>query len=84
MDFRITRVSNAPTAGRRFRFIVWNGCENLDASVDKLKGEGIPFDAQPRDQPWLWREAYLHDPDGNVICLYHAGANRRNPPWRMP
>jgi hypothetical protein len=51
--------------------------------VDKLKREGIPFDAQPRDQPWLWREAYLHDLDGNVICLYHAGANRRNPPWRI-
>jgi hypothetical protein len=32
----------------------------------------------------LWREAYLHDPDGNVVCLYHAGENRRNPPWRMP
>jgi hypothetical protein len=37
----------------------------------------------PPDQAWLWREAYLKDPDGNLICLYHAGANRRFPPWRI-
>ena len=37
----------------------------------------------PTDQSWLWREAYLKDPDGNLICLYHAGANRRFPPWRI-
>jgi hydroxymethylpyrimidine/phosphomethylpyrimidine kinase len=33
--------------------------------------------------PWLWREARLRDPSGNEICLYHAGANRRFPPWRI-
>ena len=32
---------------------------------------------------WLWREARLVDPSGNVICLYHAGENRLNPPWRV-
>ena len=37
----------------------------------------------PTDQPWLWREAYLNDPDGNPLCLYHAGENRLNPPWRL-
>jgi hypothetical protein len=26
----------------------------------------------------------LRDPDGNILCLYHAGDNRRNPPWRLP
>ena len=41
------------------------------------------FDADPQDQPWLWREAYLRDPDDNVMCLYHAGHNRQNPPWRI-
>jgi catechol 2,3-dioxygenase-like lactoylglutathione lyase family enzyme len=34
-------------------------------------------------RPWLWREARLVDPSGNVICLYHAGANRLDPPWRV-
>jgi hydroxymethylpyrimidine/phosphomethylpyrimidine kinase len=35
------------------------------------------------DQRWLWREAYLRDPAGNVLCIYHAGTNRRFPPWRI-
>ena len=32
---------------------------------------------------WLWREARLRDPSGNVVCLYHAGDYRRHPPWRV-
>jgi len=27
--------------------------------------------------------APLRDPDGNELCLYHAGENRRFPPWRL-
>jgi hypothetical protein len=34
--------------------------------------------------PYLWREAFLRDPDGNVIVLFSAGENRLNPPWRLP
>jgi len=32
----------------------------------------------------LWREAYLKDPDGNIICLFSAGQNRktRRGGWR--
>jgi hypothetical protein len=48
-----------------------------------LLAQGIAFDHPPTDQSWLWREAYLRDPDGNVLCLYHAGINRRFPPWRI-
>lgn len=58
-------------------------CEKLDDVVAELKGKGIVFDADPQDQSWLWREAYLRDPDGNVLCLYYAGENRLNPPWRI-
>ena len=57
--------------------------EDLDATVSALKSTGLEFDSEPRDQPWLWREAYLRDPAGNRICLFHAGRYRRNPPWRM-
>jgi hypothetical protein len=57
---------------------------DLDATCRQLKDRGFIFDVPPPDQPWLWREAYLHDPDGNVICLYHAGDARRNSPWRLP
>ena len=63
--------------------IVYFECENLDATYEELAARGIVFDQPPTDQPWLWREAYLRDPDGNVLCLYHAGSNRRFPPWRV-
>ncbi|WP_194768491.1 VOC family protein [Tamlana sp. I1] len=56
---------------------------NLDAAVEKLLSKGIVFDELPEDKPWLWREARLKDPDGNQIILYHAGKNRKNPPWRL-
>ena len=57
--------------------------ENLDALVSKLKQKGITFISDPDDKTWLWREAHLEDPDGNHIILYYAGANRKNPPWRI-
>jgi len=56
--------------------------EDLDSQVDKLVEKGIVFDEMPEDKSWLWREAHLKDPDGNRIILYHAGENRKNPPWR--
>jgi hydroxymethylpyrimidine/phosphomethylpyrimidine kinase len=37
----------------------------------------------PRNQPWMWREARLRDPSGNIIFLYRAGEARRFPPWRI-
>lgn len=58
-------------------------CEDLDARVESLVTAGIVFDTPPTDQRWLWREARLRDPAGNVLCLYHAGVNRTNPPWRV-
>jgi hydroxymethylpyrimidine/phosphomethylpyrimidine kinase len=54
--------------------------EDVDAFV---AGLDLPLIHPPVDQDWLWREARLADPSGNVICLYHAGANRRFPPWRL-
>jgi catechol 2,3-dioxygenase-like lactoylglutathione lyase family enzyme len=56
---------------------------SLDTLVDELKDKGVKFDEFPEDKRWLWREARLRDPDGNVIILYHAGKNRKNPPWRI-
>lgn len=58
-------------------------CDDLDARVAALKEKGVVFDSGPEDQSWLWREAWLRDPDGNRLCLYHAGENRRFPPWRV-
>ena len=47
------------------------------------RAAGSPFEHGPRNQPWMWREARLRDPDGNIIFLYKAGEARRFPPWRM-
>lgn len=62
---------------------VYFECDNLDERVTQLVGSGIGFDQMPTDQSWLWREARLRDPDNNIIILYYAGDNRRNPPWRI-
>ncbi len=63
--------------------VVYFECDDLDATVARLAAEGLTFDAPPTDRPWLWREARLSDPDGNPLCLFHAGANRIDPPWRV-
>ena len=57
--------------------------EDVDATVRELEDAGIEFESGPVDQAWLWREAYLKDPAGNAVCIYHAGQNRRYPPWRI-
>ena len=58
-------------------------CDDLDNQVDRLARDGMPFEHGPRNQPWMWREARLRDPDGNIIFLYKAGEARRFPPWRI-
>jgi predicted enzyme related to lactoylglutathione lyase len=63
--------------------IVYFECEDLNATVNALQEQGIIFDVLPALQPWLWTEAHLRDPDNNRIILFHAGQNRKNPPWRI-
>jgi len=58
-------------------------CDDLDERVEQLARSGVAFEHGPRNQPWMWREARLRDPDGNIIFFYKAGENRRFPPWRM-
>jgi catechol 2,3-dioxygenase-like lactoylglutathione lyase family enzyme len=62
---------------------VYFECDDLDARVAGLKAKGVVFDHDPKDQSWLWREAWLTDPAGVKLCLYRAGENRRFPPWRL-
>lgn len=63
--------------------VVYFENESLDQTVKHLQAHGIEFFQEPRDEPWLWREARAKDPAGNVICLYWADSNRLNPPWRV-
>jgi predicted enzyme related to lactoylglutathione lyase len=67
----------------RNNIVLYFECYNLDAEAERLKSLGIEFDEDPTDRSWLWREACLKDPNGNKICLFHAGENRKNPPWRV-
>ena len=62
---------------------VYFECDDLDGRVEQLARNGLMFEHGPRNQPWMWREARLRDPDGNIIFLYKAGEARRFPPWRM-
>ncbi len=63
--------------------VVYFECADLDARVQQLLAAGFSFTRLPTDERWLWREARLNDPSGNVLCLFWAGDNRKNPPWRV-
>jgi catechol 2,3-dioxygenase-like lactoylglutathione lyase family enzyme len=67
----------APSASIHFEV------EDVDSAVEALTKAGFRFAGEPVDQPYLWREAILTDPDGHRIFIYHAGENRLDPPWRL-
>jgi len=71
---RVTSMNN---------IVLYFECERLDEEVARLKSLGLIFEEDPTDRDWLWRQAYLVDPNGNRICLFRAGENRKNPPWRV-
>jgi hypothetical protein len=58
-------------------------CPDLGRTVADLKAKGVSFEQDPTDMFYLWREAWLKDPDGHEIRLYYAGENRLNPPWKV-
>lgn len=64
--------------------VVYFECSDLDGQVERLASAGFEFSKLPTDERWLWREARLIDPSGNVLCLFWGGDNRKNPPWRVP
>ncbi|HVU06147.1 MAG TPA: VOC family protein [Polyangiaceae bacterium] len=76
-------LHRVPSVPRGHTAVVYLESDSLDADVARLVAAGFVFRQPPRDETWLWREARLLDPDGNELCLYHAGENRLNPPWRV-
>ena len=78
--FSLHRVDELP---RGEGVWVYFEVEEVDALVDRFVREGIVFEEMPGDKPWLWREARLRDLDNNVLIIYHAGNNRKHPPWRI-
>lgn len=79
----INQVETLPQGPCPKIYLELSSSEDLDNTVASLQKKGIVFDTLPIDQRWLWREAWLSDPAGNHICLYYAGDNRLNPPWRV-
>lgn len=57
--------------------------DDVEAEIARFKAAGAAIEREPTHQTWLWHEAWLRDPAGNAICIYHAGENRRHPPWRI-
>lgn len=76
-------IERVDEVARGHGVVVYFECDDLDERVRALEVAGITFASGPRDERWLWREARLRDPDGNEICLFRAGSNRRFPPWRL-
>ncbi len=74
----ISRSDEAPSGAT-----IYFECDDLDEETQRLSRIGVRFEHGPMNQPWLWREARLLDPSGNVVCLYRAGEARRYPPWRV-
>ncbi len=63
--------------------VIYFEVDNLESTYSELESQGVKFCTSPIDELWLWKEVRLLDPSGNKICLYSAGANRKNPPWRI-
>ncbi len=79
-SFSVEQAESAPSHPGA---IVYFETDALDEKVKQLQALGIEFYQEPRDERWLWREARLKDPSGNTLCLYWAGVNRLDPPWRV-
>ena len=77
--FSLHEAADISPNGVSFYFEV----DDVDARIKELKAAGVVFDTDPVDQRWLWREVWTRDPDGYRIGIYHAGENRRFPPWRI-
>jgi len=63
--------------------VVYFEVADLEQTVAALEAKGLKFTSAPTRQSWLWYESRLSDPAGNEICIYTAGDNRKNPPWRI-
>ncbi|WP_299118984.1 VOC family protein [uncultured Winogradskyella sp.] len=78
--FSIHSVEELPNGNKITLYFEVN---NLSKTVSELKEKGITFNSEITEQPWLWTDIHLNDPDGHQIIIYHAGKNRKNPPWRI-
>lgn len=78
--FSVEQVTTAPSDEH---VTIYFETDDVDDTYARLAQAGVDFVQPPQDMPWLWREVRLSDPDGHQLCIYHAGRNRRYPPWRL-
>lgn len=76
--FSLHLTEEPPVNGASVYFEV----DDVSAVCRELAAEGFEFLHEPTEQRYLWTEARLADPSGNVIVIYNAGRNRKHPPWR--
>jgi len=79
----VERTEGPVVPGSVTVYFEYDDAESLDREFARLAAAGVTVDHPPVDQSWLWREARLRDPDGHVICLFHADRNRLDPPWAV-
>jgi len=53
--------------GRAVQLFVY--VDDVDATVEALRADGVAIEAEPVDQPWGERVAAVRDPSGNVVVL---------------
>ena len=63
--------------------VVYFEVNDVVKTFRNLQSKGVRFTKEPTQEPWLWHEARLYDPSNNELCIYSAGDNRKNPPWRI-
>jgi lactoylglutathione lyase len=56
-----------PVSGHRFELCVY--ADDVDGAVEELRAAGVTVLAEPADQPWGERLAYVEDPDGNPVMI---------------
>jgi catechol 2,3-dioxygenase-like lactoylglutathione lyase family enzyme len=61
-----------PVAGHRAVLaFALDTVDALDASCAQLRAQGVEFvSGEATHAQWGLRTAFLHDPDGNLVCLY--------------
>lgn len=78
--FSISKVEELPKGNK---ITLYFEVDNLSKTVATLKEKGITFNTEIIEQPWLWTDVHLNDPDGHELIIFNAGDNRKNPPWRI-
>ena len=61
------------------RFGHWVDVDDVDVTLERLRGTGVPAVAEPEDQPGGERVARTRDPDGNLVYLGAAQTSTVGP-----